>query len=140
MGELSEFQIGQTVELSDGRAATIQFIGQTLFAPGDWIGVELQDASGKNNGEVQGQRYFNCPQDYGMFVRPAAVTVLEQPISKPTSRLNGNANGGISKSRPSSMVVGGSKRQSALDPMASKRQSINVASPSPVSRVSRLAV
>ena len=140
MGELSEFQVGQPIELSDGRAATIQFVGKTHFATGNWVGVELQDASGKNDGEVQGQRYFDCPQGYGMFVRPAAVTVLEQPISKPTPHLNGSANGVVSNSRPSSAVVGGSKRQSILDPVASKRQSMNAASPSPDPRVSRLAV
>ena len=140
MGELSEFQIGQTVELSDGRAATVQYVGNTHFAPGDWVGVELEDASGKNNGEVQGQRYFDCPASHGMFVRPAAVTPMDQTTPKPASRMNGKPNGAVLKSRPSSMVLGGSKRQSILDPVASKRQSINASSPTPASRVSRLTV
>ena len=140
MGELSDFQIGQQVELSDGRAATVQFIGNTHFAAGDWIGVELEDTSGKNDGEVQGQRYFDCRKNHGMFVRPAAITVLDQPTPKPGPRMNGNANGTVSKPRPSSMVAGGSKRQSVLDSVTLKRQSINAASPTPASRVSRLAV
>ncbi len=50
MGELSDFEPGQTVELSDGRTATVRFAGNTHFAAGDWIGVELDDASGKNDG------------------------------------------------------------------------------------------
>ena len=140
MGELSNYHIGQHVELSDGRAAIVQFIGNTHFAAGDWVGVELENGSGKNDGEVQGQRYFDCPENHGMFVRPAAITILDHPTLQPSHRVNGNINGATPKPRPSSMTVGGSKRQSVLDPVASKRQSINAASPTPPSRVSRLAV
>lgn len=64
---------GQAVQLSDGRLATVRFFGQTLFAPGTWVGVELGDASGKNDGVVQGERYFDCPPMHGMFLRPIAV-------------------------------------------------------------------
>ena len=142
MAELSEFQPGQLIELSDGRPATIRFVGSTHFAPGDWIGVELDDDTGKNDGEVQGQRYFDCPASSGMFVRPAAVVVLDQPAQevpepeRPAPKQNGTA----LKPRPSSMITAGSKRQSLMDPKGAKRQSINAPSPTPASRVSRLAV
>lgn len=140
MTELSEFQPGQFIELSDGRPATIRFVGDTHFAAGDWIGVELEDASGKNDGAVQGQRYFDCPPGRGMFVRPAAVTILDPTPPKAVSRPTAKPNGTVPKPRPSSMVAGGYKRQSLVDPKATKRQSINAPSPTPASRVSRLAV
>lgn len=144
MPEFSDVQVGQSVELNDGRTGTVQYAGKTQFAAGDWIGVELDDNSGKNDGSVQGQRYFDCPAGRGMFLRPAAIAlVIDQSTPKPTARMNGKANGGATKVRPPSMAAGSLKRQSALDPKANKRQSINAGSPTPAARpagVSRLTV
>ena len=134
MGELSDFRVGQTVELQDGRTATVQFVGSAHFAAGDWIGVELEDATGKNDGSVQGERYFDCEPGHGMFVRPAAAAVTAEPAPKPVRALVGKTNGTTSRSRPQSAMVSGLRRQSILDPMAAKRQSINAGSPTPSSR------
>ena len=142
MPELSEFQIGQTVELADGRTATVQYAGSTHFATGEWLGVELDTATGKNDGEVQGQRYFDCPQGQGMFIRPNVAIIIDQPTPRPAPRMNGRANGTATRGRPPS-IAGGLKRQSILDPAAPKRQSINAGSPTPAGRptgLSRLAV
>jgi dynactin 1 len=131
---MAELAVGQTVELNDGRTATIRFIGQTEFAPGEWIGVELEDNGGKNDGSVKGERHFDCEMGRGMFVRLAAITsIIDQPppAPKPT---------GIKKaSRPSSVTGPGlTKRLSgAPDPSAGKRMSMNAASPSPAARGSR---
>lgn len=35
--------------------------------------------SGKNDGSVQGERYFDCKPKHGVFVRPSQVTILEAP-------------------------------------------------------------
>lgn len=132
MGEPSNFQIGQTVELPDGRTATVRYVGNAHFAGGDWVGVELDDASGKNDGAVQGQRYFDCKSGHGMFVRPGVTKIIDQPTPKAsTRRTEGRANGTATKNRPQSMVPGGLRRQSVMDPAASKRQSINADSPTP---------
>lgn len=68
------------VMVSRGKEAdargTVRFIGQTLFAVGIWIGVELVDDVGKNNGTVQGQFYFHCPPGRGLFVRDENVEPL----------------------------------------------------------------
>ena len=47
----------------------------TLFLclPGKWIGVVLDDAKGKNNGSVQGKKYFTCEDNHGIFVRQSQV-------------------------------------------------------------------
>ncbi|EFX03639.1 dynactin, dynein-associated polypeptide ro-3 [Grosmannia clavigera kw1407] len=71
-----EVAVGQVILLGDGRRGTIRFVGQTLFAPGDWVGVELETTTGKNNGSVQGERYFDCAMGRGMFLRPSAVTIV----------------------------------------------------------------
>ncbi|KAJ3027344.1 CAP-GLY domain-containing linker protein 3 [Rhizophlyctis rosea] len=52
---------------------SIRFIGTTSFASGEWVGIELDGAVGKNDGSVQGVRYFDAASDCGVFVRRGAV-------------------------------------------------------------------
>lgn len=134
MGEVSGFHIGQTVELHDGRIAAVRFAGTTHFAPGDWLGVELEDNSGKNDGSLQGQRYFDCEPGYGMFVRPGVATVLEETTSQPVDR---RANGSTEKlpEKPGSKnVTGGLRRQTVGGIANGKRASINTGSSMPSGR------
>lgn len=128
MGELSNFQVGQTVELQDGQLGTVQFVGQTQFAAGAWVGVVLDNATGKNDGSVHGQRYFDCPPGYGMFVRPAVPKILDQPTPKANGRIQPSTNGEGHRSR-SSIAAGKGRRESVLDLAGPKRQSINAGSP-----------
>lgn len=44
-------------------------MGQTHFADGVWVGLELDTSDGRNDGQVQGQRYFTCAPSHGVFVR-----------------------------------------------------------------------
>ncbi|KAK4453710.1 dynein associated protein-domain-containing protein [Podospora aff. communis PSN243] len=121
---MSELALGQKIQLSDGRTGFIRFIGQTGFAAGDWVGIELDDGSGKNDGSVQGERYFDCPMGSGMFVRPATMTVVAQPPPKPAAIKR--------SSRPSSMLTSGpGSRAGPADAGLSKRMSLNAPSPSP---------
>jgi dynactin 1 len=77
---------GQTVELNDGRQAVVRFVGATGFAPGEWVGVELDEGSGKNDGSVKGERYFDCSPNHGMFLRAAGVSrIVSHPTTRPTS-------------------------------------------------------
>jgi hypothetical protein len=34
---------------------------------------------GKNDGSVQGERYFDCKPKHGVFVRPSQVQIIEAP-------------------------------------------------------------
>ena len=129
---MSGLEVGQTVQLNDGgRLAIVRYVGQTEFAAGEWIGVELEDDSGKNDGSVKGQRYFDCDMGRGMFLRPTAIKIVEQPPPPkpkpaPAKRL----------SRPSGVIPSGAaKRMSSVqDSAAGKRMSINAPSPSPANR------
>ncbi|KAK2041660.1 CAP-Gly domain-containing protein [Colletotrichum somersetense] len=125
---MSDLAPGQTVRLSDGRTGIVRFVGGTHFASGDWVGVELEDDSGKNDGSVQGERYFDCAMGHGMFVRPTTLVITAQapaPAAKPTRR----------PSRPSSFNPGSAR--AAGDAGLTKRMSLNAPSPSPGPKVSR---
>ncbi|XP_036358339.1 kinesin-like protein KIF13A isoform X8 [Octopus sinensis] len=51
------------------KPGVVQFIGTVHFASGIWIGVELDNPEGKNDGSVNGSRYFKCRSKHGIFVR-----------------------------------------------------------------------
>lgn len=130
---MSDLAVGQVIRLADGRNAVVRFVGETFFAPGEWVGVELNDGSGKNDGSVQGERYFDCDMGNGMFVRSTAITIVSQPPPKPKAAAPTTA----AKKRPSSFAAGSRSASQTLDPAAGRRKSINAPSPSPVPRTSR---
>ncbi|CAM9260068.1 unnamed protein product, partial [Discosporangium mesarthrocarpum] len=57
---------------SDGYLGTVRFVGKTDFALGMWVGLELDEQRGKNNGQVNSQRYFKCKTGHGLFVQKSA--------------------------------------------------------------------
>lgn len=67
-------KVGSLVEvIGKGQRGTVAYIGTTLFASGKWVGVILDEAKGKNDGTVQGKRYFTCEENHGIFVRQSQV-------------------------------------------------------------------
>lgn len=122
---MTDLAPGQRIVLSDGRHATVRYIGQAAFAAGDWVGIELDESSGKNDGSVQGDRYFDCPMGRGMFVRPAAVTITA-PAPAPAPRSAAVAAKRVS--RPSSIL---GRAAGPADSGLAKRMSLNAPSPTP---------
>ena len=61
--------IGDRVWVSGTKPGVIAYIGETQFAPGEWAGVVLHNAVGKNDGSVAGVRYFQCELKHGVFSR-----------------------------------------------------------------------
>jgi dynactin 1 len=65
--------LGTIVTTVQGLKGVVRFRGTTSFHPGKWVGIELHEKNGKNDGTVQGVKYFTCQMGYGIFVKPAAI-------------------------------------------------------------------
>ncbi|KAI4820029.1 hypothetical protein KUCAC02_028023 [Chaenocephalus aceratus] len=81
-GAGESFQVGERVWVNGNKSGHIQFLGEAQFAPGQWAGIVLDEAIGKNDGSVAGVRYFQCDALRGIFTRPSKL-----------SRTEGEANG-----------------------------------------------
>lgn len=73
---VSEFTVGVRVIVGESKPGVIAFLGTTQFAKGDWAGVILDAPVGKNDGSVQGVRYFKCEPNHGVFARPEKLKRL----------------------------------------------------------------
>ncbi|GMG35936.1 unnamed protein product [Ambrosiozyma monospora] len=105
--------------LKDQSTGTIRFIGYTQFRGGEWIGIELDPqfaANGKNDGSINGIRYFNCVHPNGLngvFVRPTMLSKLSTDVSSNRTSL-------------SSSSSSASRRLSGADVKTAKLQAIVV--------------
>lgn len=67
------FQVDDRVCVQSVRpCGTVRYIGETKFAPGEWLGIELDEPVGKNDGSIAGDTYFTCEPSFGVFARRAA--------------------------------------------------------------------
>ncbi|XP_052074550.1 CAP-Gly domain-containing linker protein 1-like isoform X5 [Mytilus californianus] len=92
-GSRPALKVGDRVFVSGSKMGTLQYIGETDFAKGEWAGVELDEKQGKNDGAVAGKRYFECKPMYGLFAPIHKVTRLTsgtagpgKPATTPTSQ------------------------------------------------------
>ncbi|KAG0017829.1 hypothetical protein BGZ81_010518 [Podila clonocystis] len=150
-----DIDVGARVEYN-GILGYVRCAGQTSFAPGKWVGIELDLPRGKNAGVVEGKRYFDCRPGHGVFVRPNQVKiVMDGDVQPPethgrTSRpVSISSQAGLSgsrmgtSSRPSSVratatpTVGSPAASSRLSRPAARRptSTIDTSSPEPTRRV-----
>ena len=77
--EAGQFQIGDRIKTKGGNLATVRFIGRIEPLPkGYFLGCELDEAVGKNDGEVKGVRLFQCDANKGAVLRPSTATKIEE--------------------------------------------------------------
>ena len=61
---------------------TVRHIGSPPDHTEHLIGVELEDATGMNNGSLCGTEYFRCNMKYGIFLKPSQVKPLYRSVVK----------------------------------------------------------
>lgn len=67
------------------KRGTVRYVGPTEFgsAGGIWVGIEYDEPMGRNDGSVEGKRYFTCSPKFGAFVRADKVRVGDYPVLDP---------------------------------------------------------
>ncbi|KAM3911201.1 coiled-coil domain-containing protein 187 [Leptodactylus fuscus] len=73
---LSTFEIGDRVLVKLSKPGILKYKGLISFKEGWWAGVALDNPDGDNNGTFEGIRYFDCPKNCGVFVRPGQISHL----------------------------------------------------------------
>ncbi|PHH69344.1 hypothetical protein CDD80_6819 [Ophiocordyceps camponoti-rufipedis] len=68
----------------DSRRGVVRYIGDVAEIPagkGAWVGVELDEPVGKNDGSIAGTRYWGQPSElkHGVFVRPERIEAGDYP-------------------------------------------------------------
>ncbi|KAI9225058.1 dynein associated protein-domain-containing protein [Blastocladiella britannica] len=144
--------LGTRVSTSSGDGV-VRYFGTTHFSTGQWVGVELDTPTGKNDGIVQGQVYFQCAPNHGLFLRPSQARPVGAPLSsnnsssssslpqqdppsRPQSRVDlrspptgtSPAASRRSSTRPTSTIGGGNASSSVTSPPVTKRMSMIAAS------------
>ncbi|XP_067114788.1 CAP-Gly domain-containing linker protein 1-like [Osmerus mordax] len=92
-----DFQLGERVWVNGNKPGMVQFVGGTQFAPGQWAGIVLDEAIGKNDGSVAGVRYFQCEDGRGIFTRPSKLSRTALPEKE--------ANGGQGSPAPDASAL-----------------------------------
>lgn len=69
--EVVDFGVGDRVCVSgdQSKIGKVKYLGYPEFSTGCWVGIELFEPKGRNDGSVHGRRYFTCKPNYGLFVR-----------------------------------------------------------------------
>jgi hypothetical protein len=72
--DAAKTKVGAKVTLVDGkRGGTVKFVGETVYGPGIWLGIELEKRTGLHDGMHNGKRYFFCRDGHGIYVRADQV-------------------------------------------------------------------
>jgi len=79
--EAAGIQVGQRCQVKVGaRRGEVRYVGKVAgIGLGYWVGVCYDEPVGRNDGSVKGHRFFECPENYGAFVRPDNLEVGDFP-------------------------------------------------------------
>ncbi|XP_068104120.1 coiled-coil domain-containing protein 187 [Hyperolius riggenbachi] len=92
---LSTFDIGDRVLVKLSKPGTLKYKGLMASREGYWAGVALDKAGGDNDGTSEGIKYFECPANHGVFVRPGQIShLLFDDRTGPDSHSDGNNSSG----------------------------------------------
>lgn len=76
-----EYKIDDKISVSGKYIGVIKYVGQIKDKEGIWIGIKLDKKNGHNDGTVNGEKYFECEENYGIFIK-------SERLQKSSRRLN----------------------------------------------------
>ncbi|KAI6071499.1 CAP-Gly domain-containing linker protein 4 [Aix galericulata] len=80
--------VSKAVIPNRNHVGTLRFCGTTQFASGQWAGIELDEAEGKNNGSIGKVQYFKCAPKRGIFAPLSKISKSydqKKPLVRSTS-------------------------------------------------------
>ena len=129
----SLFNLGDRVWISfnvqEDKIGTIAFIGR-VRGNSNFAGIILDDPTGKNNGSLDGIKYFTCPENYGIFASLDRIIPVKKK-SLPDDPVN------FMQSSPTSQHLSGLSKPRLLDLEPDEpncNNTMNVSNSSPESR------
>lgn len=86
--KVATFTVGdrcRVINIEGERRGTVKFLGViTMLDPeAPWVGIEFDEPVGKNDGSINGQRFFEARAKHGSFVKPKQVEVGDFPELDP---------------------------------------------------------
>uniref|UniRef100_H2YS31 CAP-Gly domain-containing protein n=1 Tax=Ciona savignyi TaxID=51511 RepID=H2YS31_CIOSA len=103
-----DLKVGDRVSVGESKNGTVRFVGETEFAKGCWVGVELETALGKNDGSVAGNRYFTCEPNFGLFALRHKVKKITTSKYYTVLMVSKKAPPSVTKKRPTVKSPGSS--------------------------------
>ncbi|CAL9768994.1 unnamed protein product [Musa acuminata subsp. burmannicoides] len=81
----ANIKVGDRCEVEPGeKRGIVKFVGRAeALGPGFWVGIQYDEPLGKHDGTVKGKRYFDCPPQHGVMLRPDKVKVGDYPERDP---------------------------------------------------------
>ena len=104
MAPLEDVQVGDLVNVPGGMYGTVKFLGSVAGKPGRFAGIELSSehaARGKNNGDVDGRKYFATsvpgsgifvPMNNSKYVTRRSTSASANAFGPPTTPSRGPVN------------------------------------------------
>ena len=127
---LKELSIGDRLRVvPGGHLGVVRFRGHCGFAPGLWLGIELDQPVGRHDGAYKGERFFECQQRRGVFVRPGSTTPLTHTLATAALPKGRPPPGSPTREEPSPLPR--TPQQASSTAPATPRAPLEVASPPP---------
>lgn len=83
----ARMKVGNRCEAIGGRRGEVMYIGMVkeikASAEQVWVGIKYDDPEGKNDGSIEGKRYFTANPNCGAFVKSSLVQAGDFPEKDP---------------------------------------------------------
>lgn len=134
--------VGARVEVvKRDMVGTVVFVGLTAFASGNWVGLILDEPKGKNNGTVNGQKYFECEDKHGAFFRATQLKVIDEATDSGATMTTCKSVDDISTSTTSEMSAKPTSTTSSIkSKLSSSRMSLAASRQSLIASRSQLSL